>query len=50
MRDAMHELIGELLDAVMRGICIAITFSVVWSVAVVVIKKTPTALKLAGLW
>jgi hypothetical protein len=42
--------IGELLDALWRGICLAACFAVAWPVCIAVVKRTPSLLKLAGVW
>ena len=50
MKTETHNVIGELLDALWRGICIAACFAVCWPICIMVIKRTPSLLKLAGVW
>jgi hypothetical protein len=50
MKGALNEVMGQILDAVMRGICIGITFCVAWLIVVPIIRKAPTLLKVLELW
>jgi hypothetical protein len=50
MRTETHQVIGELLDALWRGLCLAACFAVAYPVIVLVIKRTPSVLKAAGVW
>ena len=46
----MNQVLGELLDAVWRGICFAAVFAVVWPIGLCVVRLTPNALKTLGVW
>lgn len=50
MKQALHELLGEALDAIYRGICYGLTFSAFWVVAINSMKLTPKLLKAMGVW
>jgi len=50
MNTETHEVIGELLDSIWRGICLAACFAVAWPICIMVIKRTPGLLKVMGVW
>jgi hypothetical protein len=50
MNTECHNVIGELLDSIWRGICIAAAFAVAWPVCILIVKRTPWALKVMGVW
>ena len=50
MIDLLIELGAKAYDAVINGVCIALTIAVVWPLAFVVVKYTPRTLKALGVW
>jgi len=46
----LHYVLGELLDALWRGVCFAAMFAIAFPVCILVAKKTPGLLKAAGVW
>jgi hypothetical protein len=50
MKSETHNVLGELLDAIYRGICLAACFAVAWPICVMIVKRTPWALKVMGVW
>jgi hypothetical protein len=50
MNTETHNVIGELLDSIWRGLCLAACFAVAWPICIAVVKRTPGLLKAAGVW
>jgi hypothetical protein len=42
--------LASLYDALVRGICWAVSLGIVWVTLIVILRKTPTALKAIGIW
>lgn len=50
MIDLMIETLAKMYDAIMRGVCFAITLAITWVVIFPVVKYTPRFLKSLGVW
>jgi hypothetical protein len=48
--EEFHNVLGQLLDAVWRGICLLVCFAVLWPGVVLILKYTPKTLKGLGVW